>query len=281
MLQAEITALVRRGIREPSARKVSTALIESTTLNGVSVLAMKLREHAPKTLEGRVSLASTTNIFDFPDSSETINRVWDMGTTAGDITDVSDSTVCNVEIVAHGFSTGDIVTVHGVVGSVEANGTWPITKVDADNFTLDASVFAVTYSSGGKCFKEDSDFALIHRMPESEISLEDEDRWFLRNGQIVVDDIEFENDIIVKYVKSVSAITDIPTKYHVALAAFGIMQLIMLPSVEDPKFYDYNRSLKWQEQIWAIVLGDIKGGAKQSTESLNLNTMKRIKNYRI
>lgn len=41
--------------------------------------------------------------------------------------------------VAHGFSTGDKVTVNGHATNTAANGTWTITKVDATKFTLDGS----------------------------------------------------------------------------------------------------------------------------------------------
>lgn len=41
---------------------------------------------------------------------------------------------------AHGYSTGDKVTIVGHLVNTAANGTWTITKVDADEFTLDGSV---------------------------------------------------------------------------------------------------------------------------------------------
>lgn len=50
---------------------------------------------------------------------------------------------------AHGLETGDILQISGIVGTVEANGQWVITKVDANTFTLDNSVFATAYTSGG------------------------------------------------------------------------------------------------------------------------------------
>jgi len=45
----------------------------------------------------------------------------------------------NVEVTAHGFATGDKVTINGHLVNTAANGTWVITKVDANNFTLDGS----------------------------------------------------------------------------------------------------------------------------------------------
>jgi hypothetical protein len=59
------------------------------------------------------------------------------GTSAG-ISGATD-TVAPIEITtatAHGLSTGQIVTVSGVVGQTLANGTWIITVTAADKFTI-------------------------------------------------------------------------------------------------------------------------------------------------
>jgi len=54
-----------------------------------------------------------------------------------------------ITATAHGFSTGNTVTISGVVGTVEANGTWTITAIAANTFDLQGSAFAVAYVSGG------------------------------------------------------------------------------------------------------------------------------------
>ncbi|HRY32126.1 MAG TPA: hypothetical protein P5531_04070 [Bacteroidales bacterium] len=56
-----------------------------------------------------------------------------------------------VQITAstHGYSTGDIVFIYGVVGNTAANGVWIITYVDDNNFTLDGSTGNGAYTSGG------------------------------------------------------------------------------------------------------------------------------------
>ena len=48
-----------------------------------------------------------------------------------------------------GMSTNDEAVVSGVVGTTEANGTWPITIIDATHIELQGSVFANAYVSGG------------------------------------------------------------------------------------------------------------------------------------
>jgi hypothetical protein len=50
---------------------------------------------------------------------------------------------------AHGRTTGDAVWISDVVGTVEANGAWYCTVVDATNITLDGSTFTNAYVSGG------------------------------------------------------------------------------------------------------------------------------------
>lgn len=54
-----------------------------------------------------------------------------------------------ITAVGHGISTGYTVQIFGVLGTTEANGTWPVTVVDADHFTLDGSTFTNAYTSGG------------------------------------------------------------------------------------------------------------------------------------
>lgn len=50
---------------------------------------------------------------------------------------------------SHGISTGETVTVSGVEGNEAANGVWVVTKVDADEFTLNGSSPDGNYTTGG------------------------------------------------------------------------------------------------------------------------------------
>lgn len=59
------------------------------------------------------------------------------------------SGLIRITSASHGFSTGDIVSVHGVVGTTEANGLWPINVIDTNTFDLKASTFTNAYTSGG------------------------------------------------------------------------------------------------------------------------------------
>lgn len=50
---------------------------------------------------------------------------------------------------AHGLQTGNIITVTGVLGNTAANGTFLVTRVDADTFSLQGSTGNGSYTSGG------------------------------------------------------------------------------------------------------------------------------------
>lgn len=50
---------------------------------------------------------------------------------------------------AHGFLDNDTVTITGVTGTTEANGTWFVTGVTANTFDLVGSAFVNAYVSGG------------------------------------------------------------------------------------------------------------------------------------
>jgi hypothetical protein len=68
------------------------------------------------------------------------------------ITAATKANPCQVTAVGHGFVTGDEVQIDGINGMTELNGLqFLITKIDADNFTLDGinSTGYTTYTSGG------------------------------------------------------------------------------------------------------------------------------------
>jgi hypothetical protein len=52
-------------------------------------------------------------------------------------------------VTAHGFTTGNKVTVANVGGVPNATGNWTVTVVSADVIDLQGSTFAGTYTSGG------------------------------------------------------------------------------------------------------------------------------------
>lgn len=87
-----------------------------------------------------------------------VNATWTKNTLAGGIyaTKTVSATANNgsglVRITtstAHGYSTGDIVQVLGIVGTVEANGAWKITVISSTQFDLQNSAYASARVSGG------------------------------------------------------------------------------------------------------------------------------------
>lgn len=74
-----------------------------------------------------------------------------VGGTGKAITGISQANPGNVTAVAHGFATGDIVIIEGVVGMTQVNGRYyTIIVTGADNFTIGIDTSAYTaWSSGG------------------------------------------------------------------------------------------------------------------------------------
>ena len=55
-----------------------------------------------------------------------------------------------ITVTGHGLTTGNVVDISGVVGTVEANRTgWVVTVIHVNNFDLQGSVFVNAYISGG------------------------------------------------------------------------------------------------------------------------------------
>jgi hypothetical protein len=70
------------------------------------------------------------------------------------ITGATQANPCQITIANHGYSTGTIISVSGIVGMTELNGRiYALTVVDANNFTLNEvnSTGYTAYTSGGTC----------------------------------------------------------------------------------------------------------------------------------
>jgi hypothetical protein len=60
------------------------------------------------------------------------------------------SGLIRITVTNHGYSTGNVVDISGVVGTTEANRTgWTITVITASTFDLQNSTFTNAYVSGG------------------------------------------------------------------------------------------------------------------------------------
>lgn len=68
---------------------------------------------------------------------------------SGTITGATNASPIVITSAAHGLTTGARLTVASVGGNTAANGTFIITKVDANTFSLDGSTGNGAYTSGG------------------------------------------------------------------------------------------------------------------------------------
>lgn len=68
---------------------------------------------------------------------------------SGNVTGATNATPIVITAASHGLTTGMKVTIASVGGNTAANGTWTITRVDANTFSLDTSVGNGAYTSGG------------------------------------------------------------------------------------------------------------------------------------
>lgn len=68
------------------------------------------------------------------------------------ITGATNASPIKITATNHGFNTGDMVFISGVLGNTNANGGYTITKVDANNFTLNGRAGNASYTGGGTVY---------------------------------------------------------------------------------------------------------------------------------
>jgi len=59
------------------------------------------------------------------------------------------SGLIRITCTGHTFATGDAIAIYAVTGTIEANGWWALTVIDANTFDLQGSAFTNAYVSGG------------------------------------------------------------------------------------------------------------------------------------
>lgn len=284
MNQSEITAAARRLMGEFYARKIDDDDITTATLQAVGILGQILVTREHEYFVTRKSLQSYNDNgyqFALPSDSESILRVWDMDDNAVAITAAADngSGLVRITATSHGFATDDVVTIHDVTGTTEANGTWKVTEVDDDNFDLQGSTYASAYVSGGYAFKEnDNDFTLIRRQTSAEAREDNETRYYLRGAYLFVDDTEFSDDLIVTYYAIPSTLAQIPTRFHFGIPGFCAMTLIELPRQDDSTFVSLQKKQQIASDLWKTCL-DLARTFRPVTESNNLSESKKVRRF--
>mgnify|MGYP000255165949 CR=1 FL=1 len=149
--------------------------------------------------------------------------------TYNDITAATDSGgLINIEDGSHGVQTGQRVYIKDVGGVTVANGQWYVTRVDNDEFTLDGSVFAGTYTSGGKWVKIPAfDWDFQHTPPDDCLrvislnagggQMEDAGADFTFEKGLILTD---EETINLKYIQRITDVTEYPADF---VAAFSFL----------------------------------------------------------
>lgn len=74
-------------------------------------------------------------------------------TRTGTILDATNASPIVIESTQHNLQTGDVVAVVNVGGNGAARGTFTITRVDTDHFSLDGSAGDAAYTQGGRWWK--------------------------------------------------------------------------------------------------------------------------------
>lgn len=145
-----------------------------------------------------------------------------------DVTDVTDSSgLIKITDGSHGIQTGQRVYIKDVEGVTAANGQWYVTRVDADEFTLDDSVFVGTYTaSTGKWVKIPAfDWDFQHTPPDDCLrvislnagggQMEDAGADFqFEKGLILTD----EETINLKYIQRITDVTEYPADFVTAFS---------------------------------------------------------------
>lgn len=88
------------------------------------------------------------------------------GPTAA-ITGATNATPIKITATNHGYKSGQKTTIAGVGGNTAANGTWTVTIIDPDNFTLDGSAGNGAYTSGGVAVNQDWGGCTVWMSPDN------------------------------------------------------------------------------------------------------------------
>ena len=257
MTSDEIVAAVRYAIREPSPQKVSNTNITDVLSRGVKVMGLAVKKANPEFCTRRKAIDSETNIFSWPDNCLQIVNVWDLRTSAIEITDATNASPIVVTAASHGRSDADIIHVQDILGNTAANDVWEVENSTDDTLELKGSTGNAAYTSGGLLYLERKNMTLIRRLKDRDSRMSDSGRWFPRGKQIVIDNSSFTRDIVVDYILQLTELTDIPDDYHEGLIAFCVIELLQMPPQNHPEYTDKFQTLNRMTGILDTTYKDI------------------------
>lgn len=264
MTESEIIAAIRRGIREPSARKVKDSDLSTAITRAIRVLGLEIEAADNTYYLTEDLLSSNTHVFSLPSDCKKVLQVWDIGTNAKDVTDATATSPIVITSASHGFSDDDIVKIFNVLGNTDANGEWKVANATTNTFELYGSSGTNAYTSGGKIIKipssDDGDdiFERIDPISPVRAKYNDDSKWLSYDKKIVINDPDFTNDILISYTKTPTEIDDIPTEYHDGIVAFGVINYIQMPKPEEKSYEDKMYSLRYYTNIWDMVITQIR-----------------------
>jgi hypothetical protein len=132
-----------------------------------------------------------------------------------------------ITYTGHGYVTGDRVYIKDVVGVTVANGQWYVTRIDNNNYTLDGSIFAGTYTNDtGKAvgipqfaydFQHTPPTDCLRPLSINADGGQNEDDgsdFLLEKGLILCDD----ETINLKYIQRITDITKYPADFVTAFS---------------------------------------------------------------
>jgi hypothetical protein len=129
--------------------------------------------------------------------------------------------LCRVTVATHGFTTGNKVSISGVLGTAEANGTWTVTVIDPNTFDLQTSSFVNTYISDGVAgLAAEYDWTFRHSLPSDSLRLlhvnNDSEKWRVEGAYI----LSTEETLEIKIVTDFTNYDGMDPLFHEALAYY-------------------------------------------------------------
>jgi len=123
----------------------------------------------------RIAPADTIRIAKSPAPTSLGNGIWETVPNtlpeSKSIVSTTNASPISVQVTSHGYSTGDRIYIQNHATNLTANGTWTITYVDANNFTLDGSTGVDTGVATGSTTKINSHTVVLETADTKNITM--------------------------------------------------------------------------------------------------------------
>jgi len=129
----------------------TTTITSSTTAKYATVIPENAKTNVNVVLEQSTDLVNWTAVAPgqfAPSAQKRFFRLRSANVPVA-VTGATNASPIVVTSTGHALNTGDAVSISGVAGNTAANGTFTVTKVDANTFSLNGSTGNAAYTSGG------------------------------------------------------------------------------------------------------------------------------------